>query len=140
MKSELRKQQYTVTLFDCNHLAHVIVSWQIQKYICYCTAIVSQYFAFEGNSQVKAPGGLYSDGRFNGGFFALRVWGLIFGGAYFRNFTVYPVDIVIQRFNNWGQVATICFGTLSEAVSAASITAVYSDGNCSCVHKLVLHL
>ena len=74
------------------------------------------------------------------GFFALRVWGLIFGGTYFRNFTVYAVDIVIQRFNNWGQVATICFGTLSEAVSAASITAVYSDGNCSCVHKLVLHL
>ena len=32
-------------------------------------------------------GGLYSEGRFNGGFFA---WGggLIFGGAYFGNFTV----------------------------------------------------
>ena len=28
-------------------------------------------------------GGLYSEGRFNGGFFALRFW-----GAYFRNFTV----------------------------------------------------
>ena len=29
------------------------------------------------------PGGLYSEGRFNGGFFALRFWGgLIFGGAY----------------------------------------------------------
>ena len=27
------------------------------------------------------PGGLYSAGRFNGGFFALRFWGLIFGGA-----------------------------------------------------------
>ena len=32
--------------------------------------------------QVQAPGGLYSEGRFNGRFFALRVWGLIFGGAY----------------------------------------------------------
>ena len=74
------------------------------------------------------------------GFFALHVCGLIFGVAYFRNFTLYPVDSVIQRFNNWGQVATICFGTLSEAVSAASITAAYSNGNCSCVHKLVLHL
>ena len=31
-----------------------------------------------------------SEGRFNRGFFALRVWvGLIFGGAYFRNFTVF---------------------------------------------------
>ena len=28
------------------------------------------------------PGGLYLEGRFNGGFSALRVWGLIFGGAY----------------------------------------------------------
>ena len=47
------------------------------------------YFVFEGNFQVQAPGGgLYLEGRFNGGFFALRVWGgVIFGGAYFRNFT-----------------------------------------------------
>ena len=79
MKSELRKQQYTVTLFDCNHLAHVIVSWQIQKL-----------------KYVTVP-------------------------RLFRNFTVYPVDSVIQHFNNWGQ-ATICFGPLREAVSAASIT------------------
>ena len=29
------------------------------------------------------PGGLHLEGRFNGGFFALRVWGaLVFGGAY----------------------------------------------------------
>ena len=45
-------------------------------------------------SKYKPPGGLYLEGRFNGGFFALRVWGglylkgLIHGGAYFRNFTV----------------------------------------------------
>ena len=48
------------------------------------------YFVFEGNFQVKAPGGFYMEGPFNGGFFALRVWrayiwrglymeGLIFG-------------------------------------------------------------
>ena len=41
------------------------------------------YFVFEGNFQIQAPpGGLYLEERFNGGFFALRVWGLIFGGAY----------------------------------------------------------
>ena len=35
------------------------------------------------------PGGLYSKGRFNGGFFALRLWDLIFGGAYtWGNFTI----------------------------------------------------
>ena len=33
------------------------------------------YFVFEGNFQVEAPGGLYLGGRFNEGFFALRVWG-----------------------------------------------------------------
>ena len=41
------------------------------------------YFVFEGKFQVQAPrGGLYLEGRFNGGFFAVRFWGLIFGGAY----------------------------------------------------------
>ena len=33
--------------------------------------------------QVQASGGLYLEGRFNGGFFALPVWGAsVFGGAY----------------------------------------------------------
>ena len=32
--------------------------------------------------QVQALGGLCLEGRFNGGVFALPVWGLIFGGAY----------------------------------------------------------
>ena len=40
------------------------------------------YFVFEGNFPSTSPGGLYLEGRFNGGFFALPVWGLIFGGAY----------------------------------------------------------
>ena len=36
-------------------------------------------------TRLKPPGGLYLEGRFNRGFFALRVWGgLIFGGAYTR--------------------------------------------------------
>ena len=39
-------------------------------------------FEFEGNFQVQAPGGLYLVGWFKGGFFTLRGWGLIFGGAY----------------------------------------------------------
>ena len=33
----IRKQQITVTISDYNHLAHVIVLWQIQKIKCYCT-------------------------------------------------------------------------------------------------------
>ena len=50
------------------------------------------YFEFEGNFRVQAPRVVHLEGRFIGGFFALRVWGgggLIFGGAYFPNFTVY---------------------------------------------------
>ena len=35
-------------------------------------------------SKYKPPGSLYLEGRFNGGFFALRVWGLIIGEAYTR--------------------------------------------------------
>ena len=38
------------------------------------TVFVLFHFVFEGNFQVQAPGGgLYLEGRFNGGFFALRV-------------------------------------------------------------------
>ena len=34
------------------------------------------------HSNYKPPGGLYLEGRSDGGVFTLRVWGLIFGGAY----------------------------------------------------------
>ena len=33
-------------------------------------------------SKYTSLGGLFLEGRFNGEFFALQVWGLIFGGAY----------------------------------------------------------
>ena len=53
------------------------------------------FFVIEGNFQVKAPTkggggvGLYLEGRFNRGFFLhYEFGGLIFGGVYFRNFTV----------------------------------------------------
>ena len=48
-------------------------------------------------SKYKPPGGLYLERQFNGGFFALPVWGafilegLIHGGAYFQNFMVFLV-------------------------------------------------
>ena len=50
------------------------------------------YFVFEDTFQVLAPGGLYSEGRFNGGFFCvtslrgLNLEGLINGGAQFSEF------------------------------------------------------
>ena len=57
------------------------------------------YFVFEGNFPSASPrGGLYLEGRFNGGFFCvtslggLYLWGLIHERAYFRNFPVSPTS------------------------------------------------
>ena len=53
------------------------------------------YFVFEGNFQVQAPpGGAYIwRGDLTEGFLRYEFGGLIFGGAYFRNFTVSSVDL-----------------------------------------------
>ena len=74
--------------FDHNHLARVIVLWQMQQFLCYGTVFALFYFEFKDNFRVQAPGGLYLGGRFTGGFFALRVWGayIIFGGAFYFEF------------------------------------------------------
>ena len=54
--------------------------------------------------EVGGGGEVYLEGRFNGGFFALRVWGgglylegLEHGGAYFQNFTVSSAFRVLQK-------------------------------------------
>ena len=47
------------------------------------------YLVFEGNFQVQAPGGTYIwRGVLTEGFLHYEFGGLIFGGAYFRYFTV----------------------------------------------------
>ena len=52
------------------------------------------YFVFEGNFQVPAPRGAYIwRGYLTEGFLRYQFGGLIFGGAYFRNFTVYILSI-----------------------------------------------
>ena len=59
------------------------------------TVVALFYFVFEVNFQVQVPRGAYIwGGQFNGGFFALRVWGPTFGGDYFRNSTV--VNFVLK--------------------------------------------
>ena len=55
------------------------------------------YFVFEG----KPPGGLIFVGRFNGGFFALRVW-----GAYFQDFVVIVQFLSLLLFEDTG-ISTI---------------------------------
>ena len=93
------------------------------------------YFVFWGQfpSTSSCLEGLYLEGQFNGGFFALPVWGpdlylegLIHGGTYFRNFTVrYVVDSVYYTFichtfqtslNSW-----FCGNTSSTNSSSASL-------------------
>ena len=75
-KCELCKQQYTVTLFDCNNLVQGIVLWEMQKFVRCCTVFALFYFKIEGSFQVQAPGGLYLEGQFNGGFLRYDYGGL----------------------------------------------------------------
>ena len=53
---------------DCNHLAHVIVRWQIQRFIRYCTVFALFILCFRAISKYKIPRGDLT------GLFALRVW------------------------------------------------------------------
>ena len=60
----------------------------------FCFVLLSRV---EFNFQVKPPGGrLYLEGRFNGGQFALRVWGLIFGETYTWK------GLFSEFYGNWG--------------------------------------
>ena len=56
------------------------------------------YFVLEGNFQVQSPGGggYIWTGDLTEGFLRYEFGGLIFGGAYFRNFTVNSKNILIS--------------------------------------------
>ena len=71
MKSERRKQRYTVTLFDCNQLAQVIVLWHIKK-MCYCT--IFALFTLRAISKYKPPGALIWEGDLTEGILRYEVW------------------------------------------------------------------
>ena len=61
----------------------------MQKFMCYCTNFALFYFEFEGNLRVQVPGACVWKGDLSQGFLCYEFGGLIFGGAYFRNFTVF---------------------------------------------------
>ena len=62
--------------------ASLIVGMKFTVFSLFC-------FVFEGNFQVQAPGGAYiRRGDLTEGFLRYEFGGLIFGGAYFRNFTI----------------------------------------------------
>ena len=68
------------------------------------------YFVFEGNFPSKSPRGAYIwRGDLTEGFLRYDFGGLIFGGAYFRDFTVaFPVGTKSTRYGlnsalDWGR-------------------------------------
>ena len=71
------------------------------------------YFVFDGNFQVQAPrGGLYLEGRFNGGFLRYEFGGLIFGGAYiwrglFLEFYGIRRELPTFFFNSTGKTTSL---------------------------------
>ena len=61
------------------------------------TVFVLFYFVFEGNFPSTSPWGAYIwRDDLTKGFLRYRFGGIIFGGAYFRNFTV--VHLILQSF------------------------------------------
>ena len=83
MKSELRKQQLTVTLSDCNHLAHVLV---LGKYKNLCVTVqFSLYFILNLRAifyKYKPRVAYTRRGDLTEGFLRYEFGGPIFGGAY----------------------------------------------------------
>ena len=60
--------------------------------MCYYTVFLLFYFEFKGNFQVQAPRACIWRGDLSDGFLRYKFEGLIRGGAYFRNFTVFGIQ------------------------------------------------
>ena len=73
---------------------HFKIDWASLKVGSKFIVFTLFYFAFEGNSPSTSPRG---EGQCNRRFFCYQFGGLIFGGAYFRNFTVYEMNHIL----NW---------------------------------------
>ena len=71
-----------MTLCDCKHLAHVIVLWQIQKCICYCTVLLCFILYLRALSKYKPPGAYIRRGDLTEVFLCYEVEGFIFVGAF----------------------------------------------------------
>ena len=67
-----------------------------------CTVFTLFYIVFEGNFPSTSPvGGLYSEGRFNGGFFVLPVWGAyIWRGLYMEGLIFGFYGMCIAAFSH----------------------------------------
>ena len=82
MKSELLKQQLTVTLSDCNQLAHVLI---LGKDINLCVTVqfsLCFILNLRAISKYKPWVAYIQRGDLTEGFLRYEFGGLIFGGAY----------------------------------------------------------
>ena len=74
---------------DYNHLVHARVLRQIQKFMCYCTVLPRFILNLRAISKYKLPRAYTRRVDLTEGFLRYEFRGLIHGGAYFRNFTVF---------------------------------------------------
>ena len=89
--------------FKIDWTSHIVNLWVFFCFTLYLRAIF----------QVQAPGGLYLEGRFNGGFFALPVWGAyIWRGVYMKGL----IFGILQYFPS----ANLCKSILSSSVELAT--------------------
>ena len=92
------------------------------------TVIALLYYVFEGNFQVHPPrGGLYLEGRFNGGFFAFRVWGAyIWRGLYMKGF----IFGILRYLQSWTKVlGTVLQYSYFSVISRSPLKAVHPFRN-----------
>ena len=74
------------------------VDWASLKVGSKFTIFALFYFVFEGNFPSASPWGvLYLDGRFNGGVFALPVWGAYTSRGLFSEFYSNSVNCVLHH-------------------------------------------
>ena len=94
LKSELRKQQYNVTLFDCNQFgtrnsslanATIYVLLYTQFFLCFILNL-------RAISKYKPPGACTWRGDLLDSLLRYEFAGLIQGEAYFLNFTVFGIQ------------------------------------------------
>ena len=68
------------------------IDWASLIVGCKFTIFALFYFVFEGNFPISSPQGAYIwRGDLTEGFLHYQFGGLIHGGAYFRNFTVFDM-------------------------------------------------
>ena len=128
VKSELRKQQYTVTPFDCNLLAHVIVLRPMQNLCVIVQFLLCFILNLRAISKYKPLGAYILRGYLTEGFLRYE-----FGGAYtwrglFSEFCGCPATIFIFTALLF-MVESKCFSRL-----------IFSNFQASCFSDLIYTL